>query len=89
MLSLQAASCYVSSRKQKYKALLASGWALPSENSSIVTNEFLNEVREGKVYCLKMDQLRLKACLDPPTIEMLIVTLSTGFTTNLHIFETD
>lgn len=42
---------YIRNKSHFYKALQASGWVLPKYTSSIVTMEFLLEVRSGQIYC--------------------------------------
>jgi|LauGreDrversion4_2_1035121.scaffolds.fasta_scaffold1338257_1 hypothetical protein len=40
---------------------------MPEKTSPIITKEFLRDVRAGKVYVPKYQDLKLKACPEPPS----------------------
>ena len=48
----------VRTKSSYYKALVAQGWLLPKISSSIVTMEFLHEVRQKKIYCPKLADVK-------------------------------
>ena len=68
MISLALASKYTGTRKDLHRILSTNGWYLPSENSGIVTVEFLRDVRDGKMLCPKMTDVKLQACRHPPKV---------------------
>ena len=53
-ISLDKAKTVIKNKALFYRALVAVGYFLPSEKSSVITVEFLKEVREGSCYCPKI-----------------------------------
>ena len=47
-------------------------WYLPSLKSSIISQEYIEGVRKGTIYCPKYSDLKPKPCPDPPTKEYLL-----------------
>ena len=89
-ISLSTASKYTGTKKDMHRLMEADGWYLPSENSSIVTKEFLRDVRAHRVLCPKITDIKLQACKHPPKVEMLVEYLINGLTTNFDsLFETE
>ena len=76
---------YSGTRKDLHRLMKADGWYLPSENSSILTIEFLRDVRSGKVLCPKTSDVRLRACAHPPKVETLISYLVIGLTSHFSV----
>ena len=70
-----------------YKALKAKGWLLPKISSSIVTMEFLQEVRSKTIYCPMLEDVRFKPCLNPPSIEVLCEMIQNGVRASLTRFD--
>ena len=70
-----------------YKALKAKGWLLPKISSSIVTMEFLQEVRSKTIYCPMLEDGRFKPCLNPPSIEVLCEMIQNGVRASLTRFD--
>ena len=60
MIDLKTAAQFTGCRKDLHRLMKADNWYLPSENSSLVTVEFLRDVRNGKVFCPKASEIRLK-----------------------------
>ena len=56
---------------QFYEGLTRIGWFLPSIDSQMCSLDLLKEVREGKCFCLKYNQVKLKSCFKPPTLKVL------------------
>lgn len=52
----------IKSKKDLYEACERNGWYLPKLKSTIVTEDYLRKVITGKVYCLKFEDVRMKAC---------------------------
>lgn len=76
---------YIRNKHHFYKALVASGWRLPKYTTSIVTMDFLLEVRNGDIYCPKqVDVVANKHCSNPPTIEYLADLISKGLQNSLR-----
>ena len=44
---------------------------MPSLKSRICTNDFMNDVRQGHVYCLMYNELRVKSCVSLPPQKVL------------------
>ena len=71
MVPLEHVDTLVRTKKHFYKALEANGWFLPKFSSSIVTLEFLQEVRNGEVWCPKLVEIKFLPCPCPPTLDHL------------------
>ena len=69
LVPASAADSLIRNKTHFYKALVAGGWLLPKISTSIVTMEFLHEVRQEKIFCPKLVDVRFKPCANPPTIE--------------------
>jgi hypothetical protein len=67
MISLQDASRLIADKKDYYNALKVNLFWLPSFDQTIVTREFLQQVREGTTYCPTYKIIVLRPCLNPPT----------------------
>ena len=83
-ITLAQAAQYSGCRKDLHRLMKADNWYLPSENSSLVTVEFLRDVRAGKVMCPKASEIKLKQCAHPPKIELLIEFLISGLTAHFQ-----
>ena len=84
MISLAMASKYTGTRKDMHRILETNGWYLPSETSGIVTLEFLRDVRDEKVLCPQITDIKLKACKHPPKVDVLVEYLTNGLTANFE-----
>jgi hypothetical protein len=71
-LTIEQAKELVKTRDHLYKAMLRNGWYLPSLKSSIITQDYMNDVREGKFWCPKYKDLKTLPCPDPPGKEFLL-----------------
>lgn len=58
-------------KKDLYEASYRNGWFLPSLKSTMVTERYILNVIDGSTYCLKLEEVRLKACPRPPSKEIL------------------
>ena len=81
-ISLALASKYSGTKKDMHRIMEADGWYLPSCTSSMVTMDFLRDVRAKKVLCPRVDQVRLKSCRHPPKVDLLAEYLINGLTAN-------
>ena len=89
-ISLSTASKYTGTRRDMHRLMEADGWYLPSENSSIVTMEFLRDVRALRVLCPRITEVKLQACQHPPKIELLVEYLTNGLTASFdRLFKSD
>ena len=75
------ADAKIRNKIQFYEAMIRIQWLLPSLDSQMCSLEFLKEVREGKCFCLKYNQVRLKSCFKPPTLKVLTKLLVDVLTT--------
>jgi hypothetical protein len=58
--------------KQDYReALERNGIHMPNVDSSILTKEFMKEVRAGNIYCPKYDDLKVRPCPTPPPAKVI------------------
>ena len=44
---------------------------MPNVDSSILTKEFMKEVRAGNIYCPKYDDLKVRPCPTPPPAKVI------------------
>ena len=65
------ADAKIRNKIQFYEAMIRISWLLPSLDSQMCSLDFLKEVREGKCFCLKYNQVKLKSCFKPPTLKVL------------------
>ena len=70
-ISVAQAESLVRGKSNYYKALVALGFFLPSLKSTICTLEWLKEVRRGSCYCPRVEELKFRPCLNPPSVEEL------------------
>lgn len=54
-LTLDQAKAVVRTKEHYYKAMLRNHWYLPNLKSSIVTEEYMADVREKKTWCPTYD----------------------------------
>ena len=78
---------YIRNKSQYYRALEVKGWLLPKISSSIVTMEFLHEVRAKAIYCPMLAEVRFKSCPNPPSIEVLCEMIQNGIRASLTHFD--
>ena len=71
-ITLEQAKLLVKSKSHLYKAMIRNGWYLPKLKSSVVTEKYLNGVRDKKYYCPKYSDLKTLPCPDPPGKEFLL-----------------
>ena len=66
MISSKESAQLVKEKKDYYNALERHGFRLPTYKCSLITRLFLEQVREGQVYCPKYKDLILRSCVKPP-----------------------
>ena len=80
VLSYSDVSKFVRSHKQLHAAMSRDGWRLPSVSSALCTLEFLDNVREGIVYCPHHRDLNSSLqCYSIPTKDILFKKLIAAF----------
>ena len=70
-ISVAQAESLIRSKSNYYKALVALGFFLPSEKSAMCTLAWLKEVRKGSCYCPRVEELKMRPRLSPPSVEEL------------------
>lgn len=63
---------YVKDKRDLYLLAVRNEYYLPSMKSSCCSEEFITDVLQGRCWCPKVGELRLKPCLQPPSVEILI-----------------
>ena len=71
-LTIEEAKSTVKTKEQTFNAMVRNRWFLPKLKSSIVTQDYIKGVREGKLWCPKYDHLKPLPCPDPPSKEILM-----------------
>ena len=62
----------IMSRKDlKHDCLIRNGYAPPSLKSNLCSMDLLDEIIEGKVFCFKQDQLRIRKVAKCPSVKRL------------------
>jgi hypothetical protein len=72
MLSVDEVRKYVKDKKDLYHLAQRNGFYMPSFKSGCCSEIFIMNVLKGKWWCPKVDELRLKPCLQPPSVDILI-----------------
>ena len=65
MISSKESAQLVKEKKDYYNALKRNGFRLPTYKCSLITRLFLEQVREGQVYCPKYNDLILRSGAKP------------------------
>lgn len=68
-------SAYFQNKRMFYEAAIRNGFYLPKFKSSIITEEYITDVVNGRLYCPKFDDIRMKPCPRPPDKDELITLL--------------
>ena len=63
---------FITGKRDLYYATIRYGNYLPSFKSSIITEDYINGVIEGRIYCPTYDDIKLKPCPFPPSKEALL-----------------
>lgn len=56
----------IASKNELYEAAIRNGFYLPKIKSSLITEQYINDVVCGKLHCPKFEEVRLKPCPRPP-----------------------
>lgn len=70
--SLDEVKRIIGRKADLYEAAIRNGWYLPKYKSSLITEDYLMKVINGKVYCPKYQDIRLVPCPCPPEKEILL-----------------
>jgi len=73
--NLKALAAQITKKEHYHECLLRAGFYMPALKSSLCTVEYMQNVREGKLFCLKSDLVRYKACPRPPPFKVLLELL--------------
>ena len=49
-----------------YDCMRRNGWHLPAYKCGLLTEGYMVQVMEGRTYCPKIDEVRMRACPRPP-----------------------
>jgi hypothetical protein len=52
----------VKSKAYIYECMLRNLWYLPSFNSSLITVQYMIDIKEGSIWCPRYDYLKLRPC---------------------------
>jgi hypothetical protein len=74
-VSISDAQQKIRTKHHYYQGLLSMGLFLPSEKSSISTQDFLREVREKTVWVPELAKMSFRACVNPPPNASLSVSI--------------
>ena len=66
MITTTEAGTLIRNKQQFHQQLRAIKWHLPALKSDICKMQFLHDVRNGKVFCMKVNDVRLVPCVNPP-----------------------
>ena len=72
MISVTEAAQKAPNKHQFYLSMVANGWVLPAYADTIVTIQFLKEVKGRKCYCPHESQKTYIPCPNPPTVAQLV-----------------
>ena len=67
IMQLSQCNQLIASARDYHEALVRNGYRVPALNSAICTLQFLQEVREKKVYTPLYSDLVIRPCPSPPT----------------------
>ena len=62
----------IAGKSELYEAAQRNGYYLPKIKSSIITEQYITDVVNGKMLCPRYDEVRLKPCPRPPYKETLL-----------------
>ena len=57
-ITLEEAKEMIKTKDHLYKAMVRNRWYLPNYKSSILTQDYMKGIRDGKIWCPKYDDLR-------------------------------
>ena len=69
MASLQEIQAKLPDKDAFWVQMTRSGWYLPSQTSSIISIDYLNDVLEGEIWVPKFDEVHIRPCVLPPPKE--------------------
>jgi|LauGreDrversion4_2_1035121.scaffolds.fasta_scaffold1181848_1 hypothetical protein len=76
--SVQEVQKVLASKGELYEAAVRNGYYLPKFKSSIITEDYINMVISGQLYCPKYVDIRLRPCPLPPDKDHLIKMCQTS-----------
>ena len=69
-------SSVVKNLENLHEVLIRNGYYLPKFTSSIINEDYLMQVANGEIWCIKYKEVRLLPCPKPPSKEVLIAKLN-------------
>jgi hypothetical protein len=76
------AQAQIKTRKDYHRALQWNGYYVPKLSSTLCTNDWMERVREGSVWCPMYRDIRLQACPLPPSKKSVIAALQSAVEVN-------
>lgn len=76
-INIDAVAAKIRDKSTYYRGMVANGWFMPSEKSSLSTVAFMSEVRSGATFCYKLKDVKFLPCAHPPSNETLRTTIVT------------
>jgi len=61
-LTVDAFSAVIKNKRDLYEACVRNGFYLPKLKTSVVTEEYMRMLIEGKSFCPRCDDIRMKPC---------------------------
>ena len=65
-------SRYIVNKRDYYDAMVSNGYYLPKYKSSIITEEYMQDVFKGKIFCPRFADIKMLPCPRPPNKDVLI-----------------
>lgn len=78
MISKKAALNLVKDKKSLYEAFIRNRYFMPKIKEAIITGEFLVQLRDGKFFIPKADDVKVGCCVDPPSKAIVANELHTA-----------
>ena len=67
VIAMDVALKKVKQKPHYYKAMLRNKWYLPKWGCSLVTQEWMEKVRAGELWCPKDHHIKFRNCAEPPS----------------------
>jgi len=65
-LSVNEFAKYIQNRRDLYEAVTRNDFYLHKYKCGMITEAFLVGVLQGKIYCPKVNEIKMKQCVRPP-----------------------
>jgi hypothetical protein len=71
-LTVEEFSRYIQNKRDFYDAMVSNGYYLPKFKSSIITEEYMQSIFQGKTFCPRFVDIKISPCPRPPNKDVLI-----------------